>query len=113
MRHQRQVSLAGIGEVGQRRLARALVSVPGSGFEAEMAVRYLAGAGVGRLRVSTSPLQAAASAVDPTLEVGVEPSLRAAPATCPFEWRDPAAAELANGSYLALHVVRAIVEDRR
>jgi hypothetical protein len=113
MRHQRQVSLAGIGEGGQRRLARALVSVPGSGFEAETAVRYLAGAGVGRLRVSTSSLQAAATAIDPTLEVGVEPSLRATPATCPFEWRDPAAAELATGSYLALQIIRTIVEDHR
>ena len=113
MRHARQAKLAEIGEAVQTRLAGASASVPGSDLAAEIAARYLAGAGVGHLRVSRASLRAAARAVDPTVDVNVDPSLDDSEPTCPFAWRDPAAADLARGAYLALHMLRVIIEDNR
>jgi hypothetical protein len=113
MRHDRQARLEGVGEVGQRRLAGAVACVAGSGFAAEMAARYLAGAGIGHLRVGSVLVQAAAQAVDPSLDVGVVPTLDVAGPTCPFEWRDPVARDLASGAYLALQIIRETIEDYR
>ncbi len=43
--------MAGVGDHGQAALGRAAVSVEGDGADAQIAARYLAGAGVGRLSV--------------------------------------------------------------
>lgn len=53
-RYARQISIAGVGERGQARLASAAITVDGSGLDAEVCALYLAGAGVGRLSVAAS-----------------------------------------------------------
>jgi molybdopterin/thiamine biosynthesis adenylyltransferase len=71
-RHDRQARLAEVGAEGQARIARSVVLVPGEGFAADVAVRYLAGAGVARLRVGSGALAETALAVDPAVEVEVD-----------------------------------------
>lgn len=51
-RYARQIAVAAIGARGQGALSRARVVVRGDGPDAELAARYLAGAGIGRLCVA-------------------------------------------------------------
>jgi hypothetical protein len=71
-RHGRQARLAEVGSAGQARLRGARVDVRLAGHAAEVAVRYLAGAGVGYLRVPHASLADAARAVDPQVAVEVD-----------------------------------------
>jgi hypothetical protein len=107
-RHDRQARLEGVGPAGQRRIAAAEVSVCLEGLAAEVATRYLAGAGVGRLRVADAGLGVLARSVDPGVQVTVDPSLQTGPAA--GDLRDPVASELARGAREALRALAAILE---
>jgi hypothetical protein len=108
-RHTRQARLAEVGARGQERITRACVDVPFEGFAGEVAARYLAGAGVGALRVREPSLAAAARAVDPAVNVEVAPAL-AHPDPFDPGLRHAAARELASGARWALEVLRCAVE---
>jgi hypothetical protein len=115
-RHARQVRLAEVGEAGQARLAAATVDVRLVGAAGEIAARYLAGAGIGRLRVKDPRVAQAATAVDPAAVV------ETVPAFAPFDG-DPqpsalapeldlegaATRDLAQGALAALAVLREIL----
>jgi hypothetical protein len=109
-RHSRQSRLTDVGPEGQARIARTVAVVPGQGIAAEVAARYLAGAGVAVVRVSDEATAAAARAVDPGVRVEVEPEL-AAPVPdeveVPAVLTDPAARAVATGALLALRNLRA------
>jgi hypothetical protein len=108
-RHSRQSRLADVGPQGQARIARALVVVPGQGLAAEIAARYLAGAGVAAVYVRDEPTAAAARAADPGVRVEVDPKLAT---TAPEETEvlavltEPSACAIASGALLALRVLR-------
>jgi hypothetical protein len=104
-RHARQARLAGVGASGQTRIEAARGDVPLDGLAADVAARYLAGAGVRRVRVRANAVAKGARALDATLEVDVDPTLEIA--TDPVELDDPAARELAGGALCALRVLRA------
>ncbi len=110
-RHARQIRLAEVGKDGQARIAAATVDVPLSSAEARVAVRYLAGAGVGLLRVNAALLVDEARAVDPSARVEMamtsgEGWLRSAD---PFADLDPAAGDVARGAAFALSEIRRIL----
>jgi hypothetical protein len=104
-RHRRQARLAEVGAAGQERLGAARVEVRVDGLAAHVAVRYLAGAGVGQLQVRDASLAAAARAVDPGVGVGVEPGLPVDAGEA-FDLRDPAARAVAAGAMAALNAVK-------
>jgi hypothetical protein len=115
-RHGRQSRLADVGLAGQKRIAEATVEVRSDGLAGEVATRYLAGAGVGSLRVPSPALAAIARSVDPAVRVEAvsragtragEPSI-AADHEPPF--RDPSAGDLARGAREALRALRAVLE---
>jgi len=70
-RHARQIKLVEVGGAGQARIGAARVDVPDSGLAGEVAARYLAGAGVGRIRVRAERIAAIARAIDPAISVEV------------------------------------------
>jgi hypothetical protein len=112
-RHARQSRLPEIGAAGQSRIAGADVTVRLDGFAGEVAARYLAGAGVGRLRVRDAAVAAAASAVDPGVKVVLESSREEGihpPAFALDEFRDPVARDLARGAHEALTLLRTALE---
>jgi hypothetical protein len=106
-RHSRQSRLADVGPQGQARIARAVVVVPGQGIAAEVAARYLAGAGVAGVRVKDHATASAARAVDPGVRVEVDASLPDAPLQEVEVLTDPSARAVASGAMLALRAVRA------
>jgi hypothetical protein len=107
-RHDRQVRLAGVGEAGQARVARVRVDVGLDGLAADVAARYLAGAGVACVRVRETSLCDGARAIDGGVRVEVAPALADAPeANAPVDVADPVAREAARGALLALRVLRA------
>jgi len=108
-RHARQARLAGVGAEGQARIARASVDVRLGGFAADVAARYLAGAGVARVRVRADELAAGARAIDAGVAVEVAPSLAIAEDAVDLE--DPSARDLARGALAALRAIRAALED--
>jgi hypothetical protein len=108
-RHTRQSRLAEVGARGQERIRQACVEVPFEGFAGEIAARYLAGAGVGALRVRDPSLAAAARDIDPAVNVEVAPALAARGGWDP-ELQHHAARELARGARWALDVLRGAVE---
>ncbi len=107
-RHGRQTKLAEVGAAGQARIARARVDVAVPGLAGEVAVRYLAGAGIGQLRVCTEPLAAIARAVDSTVAVEVTAIVDREKdgIVAQMALRDPAAQALAEGAHLALSALR-------
>jgi hypothetical protein len=109
-RHSRQARLAEVGARGQERIARACVEVPFDGFAGEVAARYLAGAGVGALRVRDRSLAAAARAVDPAVNVEVVPTLAVQEESDPRLQHD-VSRELARGARWALEILRGAVES--
>src|SRR5271168_2888957 len=101
-RHSRQVRLAEVGPRGQSRLAAASVDIGVEGLSGEVAARYLAGAGVGRLRLRSAALASAALAVDSTVRTEVDPDLALDVQEGAFDLRDPVARDLARGARAAL-----------
>ncbi len=98
-RYSRQTKLAAVGPAGQARVAASVVSA-GDGLAGWVAARYLAGAGVGELRVGSEAIARAARAMDGSVrvEVGgerVEEDER-------FSGLDPAAREVAVGAHRAV-----------
>ena len=111
-RHDRQTRLTEVGAAGQARLAQGTADVPLDGFAGELAVRYLAGAGVGRLRVRSTALAEVVRAVDPATAVEVEPASRPADtveAPDGVEMHDPTAREAARGALVALGILRRLL----
>jgi hypothetical protein len=127
-RHARQARLAEIGTSGQARIARADVTVRLDGFAADVAARYLAGAGVARLHVRDVAVAEAARAIDPAVAIIVEgneqkdqkirrgegaastPSRSSDLPVFPSDLRDPVARDLACGAYEALMLLRGALE---
>ncbi len=105
-RHTRQVRLAEVGADGQGRIARACVNVYGRGLAAQVAARYLAGAGVARLRVGDEAVAAAARTIDASVKVEVDPSLAVDRADATAELQDPTARALGAGALAALRAIR-------
>jgi hypothetical protein len=103
--------LAGVGEAGQKRLADARVVILADGFVGDVAIRYLAGAGIGHICVKTPALASVARGVDPTVQVALDPGLGVGVALAPFALRRPAAAELAAGAHLALEILRKELQE--
>jgi hypothetical protein len=108
-RHARQALLAEIGEEGQREIATTAHAVRGDGVAARVEARYLAGAGIGHLRVETDGVARCATGVDALVDVRVvsDPDRDRDPA-----WThdlDPAARDVALGAYRALQVIRRAV----
>lgn len=112
-RHDRQARLAEVGSEGQARIAAASVAVRASGLAAEMETRYLAGAGVGRIRVGDPALADVATSIDPAVRVEVDADAVNAvggDASELRELRDPCAREAARGAREALRALRGILE---
>jgi hypothetical protein len=110
-RHARQARLAGVGVEGQARIACASVDVGLVGFAAEVAARYLAGAGVRCVRVRSEGLAQGAAALDESVRVEVDPGIVPAPVEG-LELDDPSALELARGALYALRALRGVVGGR-
>ena len=111
-RHVRQNLLAEIGEGGQARLASGSATVDGAGAAGDVEVRYLAGAGVGRIVVADQPTADAARAIDPAARVEVDSHLRSVRGDAPhatFGVRDPAARDVALGAWRALDTLRCLL----
>ena len=107
-RHARQARLTGVGREGQARLERAQADVLLDGLAADVAARYLAGAGVASVRVRSDAAGAGARAIDRRVAVEVDPCLPAdAPQGGPATGlRDPVVQQLARGALAALRALR-------
>jgi hypothetical protein len=113
-RHTRQVRLVEIGEAGQARLAHAAVSVRGAGAAGVLEARYLAGAGVGTVRVHDDAQARAVAAMDASVRVErVEPAAPARPLEPTpldaLEGMDPSALDVARGAWRALDTLRRVI----
>jgi hypothetical protein len=108
----RQSKLAEVGAAGQERIARSEVDLGLEGLAGDVAVRYLAGAGVGRLRVRDERLGRAARDVDPHLVVEVAQRAGGSVEDDAPEFlgrldlRNKAARDVAIGAYTALRALR-------
>jgi hypothetical protein len=118
-RHGRQDRLAEVGSRGQSRIASATADVRLRGLAGEVAARYLAGAGVGHLRVRDPEQVVAARSVDPSVRVellgegerdGADSHEADGDGDGVAGLRDPSAAAVARGARDALRVLRAILE---
>jgi hypothetical protein len=108
-RHTRQARLAGVGAAGQASLAAAEVSVAGAGLAAEVEARYLAGAGIGAIRVASDGVAEAARALgDSEVRVTIAPELASAAAMklADLGASDAAARAVAEGAHRALVAIR-------
>jgi hypothetical protein len=110
-RHGRQTRLAEVGVEGRARIAAACVDVPLDGVAAAVAVRYLAGAGVGHIRVATGAVAGEARAIDVGVRTEVDPALvtPAGPRASFVSLRDPAADAVALGAHTALVSLRRVL----
>jgi hypothetical protein len=111
-RHDRQSRLAEVGSAGQARIDAATVEVRLDGLAGEIATRYLAGAGVGRVRVGDRALADVATSIDPgvRVEVGAPRVAVAVQGDAAPDLRDPEAREAARGAREALRVLRSLIE---
>jgi hypothetical protein len=101
--------LAEVGAEGQARIGRLAVDLVIDGFAADVAARYLAGAGVAAVRVRDGALAATVRAVDPAVGVAIDERVgegRIEAPAVPLPLRDPAARELARGASFALDALR-------
>jgi hypothetical protein len=105
--------LAEVGASGQNAIESASMDLPLVGFPGDVAARYLAGAGVGRLRVRDESLAAAALSVDSRIRVEVVPSLEVENDISAFDLRERRAIELAAGSLVALRGIRRALNTPR
>jgi hypothetical protein len=110
-RHTRQVRLVEVGEEGQARLGRATVAVRGGGAAGVLEARYLAGAGLGTIRVADEAQARAVSEMDGSIRVE-----RGAPAPPPeptpldaLEGLDASALDVARGAWRALDTLRRVI----
>jgi hypothetical protein len=78
-RHLRQMRVPDVGHEGQRAIAEATATVPGDDLASEVALRYLAGAGVGTLVVANERLATLGRAIDQRLIFHIDASLATAP----------------------------------
>ena len=108
-RYVRQAQLAEVGVAGQARIARTFVEVRLEGAAADVAARYLGGAGVAGVRVRDSAIAEWARAIAPALTVDVDPTLAIEVEGDSFGLRDPACRELARGASAALRALRAAI----
>lgn len=102
-----------VGAAGQARIARARVDVGIDGFAGEVAASYLAGAGVGCVRVRDASLEGLVRAIDPEVRSERASGLAAPGPGLDLGLRDPVARDLARGAALALRTLRAVLEDGR
>ncbi|MGO9838493.1 MAG: hypothetical protein ACLP1X_30295 [Polyangiaceae bacterium] len=109
VRHGRQIALAEVGVAGQARIEATRVNLALEGLAAQVAVRYLAGAGVGCLRVPDELLAQAARSVEPNARVEIATALVADSEPEPLSLRDPVARDLARGAHFALRVLRSAI----
>jgi hypothetical protein len=109
-RHARQMRLPEIGARGQTRIVGVRVDVAFEGLAAEVAVRYLAGAGIGRVRVRDERLAQVALAIDPSVLVEVDPTLSVAATLGAIDLRDPDARAVARGAHAALLAIRSALK---
>jgi hypothetical protein len=103
-RHGRQTRLVEVGAAGQARIAAATFVVASEGLAAEVATRYLAGAGAGCVRVRDAALRDVAAAIDPAVRVAIadgDPAI-----ALDSELRDPGARAVAQGAREALRALR-------
>jgi hypothetical protein len=111
LRHGRQSRLAEVGPAGQERIRRARVDVTVDGLAAEVAGRYLVGAGVGSVRVRHPQLAALLRGIDSDVSVEVRSDLALEDTSRDaFGFRDPTARALAEGAHFALRALRATLE---
>jgi hypothetical protein len=110
-RHDRQIRLAEIGAAGQARIASTLVPIGLDGAAADVAARYLAGAGVEGVRVRDATLAAGARALEPTVRIEVDPALPAETEARAFDLRDPACRDVCVGAHAALRALRAALKS--
>lgn len=131
-RYTRQVRLPEVGTEGQERLGQAAVSLASRGLAGEVAVRYVVGAGVGRVAVVQENLVAVAKRVDGRVHVhrvqgpriqgpagqghGIEPAAdhdaggKHSPGLpLPMGFEDEAPRAVAEGAYEALVCLRNIL----
>jgi hypothetical protein len=110
-RHGRQTRLVEVGAAGGARIAAAAVDVCLAGVAADVAARYLAGAGVGTLRVGTERAAAHARAVDPAVRVEVDAGLasRAPASDSPLSIADASARAVGVGAHAALLALRRVL----
>lgn len=90
-----------------------MVEIPTEGLAAEVAARYLAGAGVRTLRVKDVATASAAQAVDASVKVEVDPLLpELERASAPLEsFVDPSARAIAEGAWIALRALREVLVE--
>jgi hypothetical protein len=105
-RHGRQARLAEVGPEGQERIARSEGVVPCEGLAGMVAVRYLAGAGMRRLRVASEGVARHARAVDPSVATELDPAVVDPGRPSPFALRDATADSVARGAHAALAALR-------
>jgi hypothetical protein len=105
-RHARQAKLREVGSAGQARIAQARVAVGVEGLAADIAARYLAGAGVAVVWVRAGPFAEGARAIAPGLLVEVNPALPADREASTFDLRDATCRDLIRGAHAALRALR-------
>ncbi len=105
LRYTRQVRLAEVGARGQDRLSGLPARVRDVNLAAHVEALYLAGAGVKSLGVDSEEVAAAARALNPEVEVKVEPRTEAG--RRPLLALRGGASEVADGALQALLVLRA------
>jgi len=99
-----------VGDAGQARLAAGVAVVRGDTFAAEVEARYLAGAGVGTLVVTSARVAEAARDVDAAVVVRIsEPEGNDLEAPRELALESPEALALASGAYRALVRVRELL----
>lgn len=111
-RHSRQMRLALIGREGQRVIDDATIDVAAGGIEGEVAARYLAGAGVGKLRLSSEAAASAARSLDARVQTAMV-SATPPEAMPDLEDLDPAARSFARGARIATRALVALLVRRR
>ena len=97
--------------MGQARIGQTIVEVRLDGLAADVAARYLAGAGVAGVRVRDRAFAEAARALAPTVDVTVDPTLGVDEPAEPLDLHEPAAAALARGAFVALRALRAALQE--
>lgn len=108
LRTLRQKRLREVGEAGQARLTAAQAVLDSDGLRADVAARYLVGAGIGRLTAPVA-VHAAARAIDPEVALTKGPAGPQIPVAPAFVL-DPAAREAFAGAFDALCIIRRILD---